>query len=222
MLSAFFGNKIEKEFKQLLKEAPELEIRYAGEEEYAVSRLRKVFRDSLIIGGFKGALRKKELEIRILSNMTSFKTEVIRTGIDHNGNPIFYVKIPAKLNMAGNAARKRFVIHPNGTVKILLSTNRGQKSLVLKIFDIGEGGISIVNDSKIGFKPGTKLFQTMITIGSMSDQLVDLLVANVKNRQVGDSMQQLLICTFKKQPRALKEMLSAAQSVAPKPKPAKN
>lgn len=222
MLSAFFGSKIEKEFKQLLKDAPELEIRYAGEEEYAVSRLRKVFRDSLIIGGFKGALRKKELEIRILSNMTSFKTEVIRTGIDNNGNPIFYVKIPAKLSMATGAARKRFVIHPNGKVKVLLSTNRGQKSLELKIFDIGEGGISMINDSKIGFKPGTKLYQTMVTIGSMGEQLVDLLVANVKTRQTEEGPQQLLICTFKKQPRALKEMLSVAQSLAPKPKPQKS
>lgn len=221
MLSALFGSKIEKEFKQLLKDAPELEIRYAGEEEYAVSRLRKVFRDSLIISGFKGTLRKKELEIRIISTMTSFQTEVIRAGVDSGGSPIFYVKIPAKLNMADSAARKRFVIHPQGKVKILLSTNRGQKSVELKIYDIGEGGVSIINDSKIGFKAGTKLYQTVVTIGSMSDQLVDLLVANVKNREVGGEPQQLLICTYKKPPRALREMLTVAQGLAPKPKPAK-
>ncbi|CAM2067360.1 hypothetical protein SCOR_18415 [Sulfidibacter corallicola] len=216
MLEIFFGSKIEKELKHLVKTAPELEVRYAGEENFTISQLRRVYRDSIVISGFSGQLRKKELEVRILANMATFQTTVIKTGTDQVGLPIFYCKIPAKFKAGSAAARKRYHVFPEGKIRVLLTTNRGEKGVELPIWDIGEGGISILNTSDVGFKLGTKLYQSLVTIGSGSQQLIDLQIINIKKQVEGGKAYQLMMCRYQKQPRAMNEIINAAKSVSPK------
>ena len=218
MFSRFFESKFEKEIKSVCQPGMELELRYSGGDTITVSQVIKIYRDSIVLLGFFAKLKVSELQVRIIDNGISFDTVIKRKGTDSKGNALFYCSMPVKLNYP----KKRpeiFRIYPNGSCKILVSTNRGEKSVVLSMWALSESAIYLANKTNVNIKIGTKLFQALATVGTMGAQLCNMQVAKIRNEKHPDGDLSILSCLFTSPPRALPEMLSQAKSLAPKPKP---
>lgn len=209
----FFVSKIEKELKVLCPAGTELELRYRESESFTVSQMIKSYRGTIVLLGFFARLKAKEITVKILKSGISFDTVVNRMGTDKNGNALFYCSMPEKLIKATKKV-DHFNIYPNGSAKLLVTTNRGDKSLVMPIFELSDYGVLLVNDTGVEVKIGTKLFQTLITVGSMGAQLVNMQVANLRNQSTPDGPKQMLSCVFSEEPRILNEMLSLARGLA--------
>ena len=214
MFSLLFGSKMEKDLKAFVEQSPDVVLRYKDGQTVIPSRILKVFRDSMTIMGFPDTLKQKEIHIRLQLNGVGFDTVISKIGRDKEGKVLFYCKMPERL-LPPNKGYRRFVIHPNGTARVLVSTNRGEKSLKLAIYDISELGMNLVSDSDVGVKIGTKFYQSMVTVGGGQAHLVDMQVCNLRKGPAG----VMLCCGFTTDPRGLSEMLSAASGLAPKPKP---
>lgn len=220
MLNLFFGSKIEKEIKELCKVSPHVILRYPEGNDFTVSQIVKVFRDSLVVIGFGGKLKSRDFVVTFTDNHASFKTSVLKSGTDSSGRVLFYLKMPEKL-LPPSPAMRRHKIYPNGKAKLLLSTKAGQKTVELTVYDFGEIGLTVVNDSSVDIKVGTSLFQALVSVGQMNAQLCDMVAAGVRRTKMENKVVDLIFCPFKKPPIKLSEMLSAASGLAPKPKPKK-
>ncbi len=220
MFSNLFSSKMEKELKTLSMGAPELELRYSGGDSITVSKMIKINRDSLVLLGFPGKLKKNKIAVKILANGARFETTILRQGLDNKGQIIFFCQMPEKI-IPPSASARRLVINSQGSARVIVSTNYGEKSLTLPIWDISENGLSLLNTSKVQIKIGTKLFQSLLTVGTIKGHLADLQVANVRNHRNGKVNIPLLSCLFIHPPRTISEMLSMAKSLAPKPAPPK-
>ena len=220
VLSLFFGTKIEKDLKAML-EHPECVISYVGEQEegFTATRLMRVMRDSIVILGFPGKVKTKQLRISSLYNGLSFETTLTGQSKDRMGQLQFYCKMPEKL--IPTRGFRRYHIHKNGSAKIILSTNRGETSVNLPIWDISELGVTLVNTTRTEIKIGTRCFQSMVQVGSGQAQLTDFQVAHLKMQKVDDKKFPLLICCYTKVPRGLSDLVGQAKSIAPKPPPSK-
>ncbi|MDJ0840271.1 MAG: hypothetical protein QNK37_27420 [Acidobacteriota bacterium] len=216
VFSNLFTPKIEKDLKALAAKGPELELRYTGGESISVSKILKIYRNTIQIIGFFGKLKQKDLEITMLATGISFQTQVTRVGNDQLGNPVFFCSMPERIKPRPKPLQK-YRINMKGKAKLLVTTKQGERSVVLPVYEISELGITLANDSKIGIKIGTKFFQGMVTIGEGQSHLCDMQVANV--RPVKKDTPELLVCAFSREPRAIGEMLSVAKGLAPKPKP---
>jgi len=212
-----FPTKIEKDLKALMQMGPELVFRYENNDTASVTVLMGVNRKNLVILGFSGTLAHAELLVTFLVNGARFETRVLRRGNDSRGNTLFYCSLPERIVPDRHFQRHR--INGQGTAKILVTTNRGDKTSVLPVLEVSTSGLHLENKSGIQIKVGTKLFQTLVTVAGGASHLVDLQVAGV--RAARGTVGERLVCAFTHEPRALTEMLSAARAVAPKPKPVK-
>lgn len=219
MFGNLFTSKEEKAFKAAIPMGSELEISYTGIDTHTISQLLKVDSKSVTLLGFRGKLRSKEISVKVLRSGMSFETVIRRAGSDKNGNPLFYCDFPKKLNRASKPVQIYKIYPSESQAKILISTNRGEKSVVFPIWEVSEFGISLVNKANIGFKIGTKFFQAMVTVGSLNGQLINMQVAKLRNEKTPDGVMQVLTCVWTDEPRALSEILSQGKSLAPKPKP---
>ncbi len=218
MFSNLFASKMEKELAQLCPEGTELMLYYRGDESFTVSQMLKIYRDSIVLLGFYSKLRTTEITVKVLSTGMTFDTEVRRLGTDKNGNAMFYCDMP-KSFARPKAKPIHYHIYPNGSAKVLLTTNRGERSLSMPIWAVSDFGIVLSNESGVEVKIGTKLFQALVTVGSMNGQLCNLQVANVRNEAGPNGPLRLLNCVYTSEPRNLSEILSMAKSSVPKPKP---
>lgn len=218
MFSKLFASKMEKEMKAVCPPGTELMLQYKEGESITVSQMLKIFRDSVVLLGFFSKLRSKQITVKILSNGMSFDTVVKRMGTDKNGNALFYCQMPESFQRP-KARPNHYKIYPNGSAKIILSTNRGEKSVLMPLFAVSDYGVVLANESGIDVKIGTKIFQALVTVGSMNGQLINMQVANVRTEKGPKGPLKLLSCVFTAEPRAINEMLSNAKSLAPKPKP---
>ncbi len=216
MLSALFGTKIEKELKALLEQAPELEVRYQDGETFTVSRLLKVYRNKVVLLGFTGKLKKPELRATFLANGAWFNTKVVTRAYDNAGRPLFYCKLPEALSPPAQPWQKHR-IKGAGEVRALVSTNRGERSMELPIWECSSLGMTLINATDVEFRGGAKFFQALTTIGGMKPQLVDLQVASSRRLKLDGKLQTALTCAYLREPRALSELLAAAKSAAPPP-----
>lgn len=212
MFSKLFGSKMEKDLKAFIEKSPEVVMRYRDNENVIPSRILKIFRDTLVIMGFPGKLQQREFHVRLQLNGVGFDTAVSKVGKDKAGKAVFYCKLPERLLPPGKDYR-RFIIHPNGSAKVLVSTNKGEKSLKLPIYDLSEMGINLVNETDVAINIGTKFYQSLVTIGGGQAHLIDMQVANLRKGPAG----LMLCCGFTTPPRALSEMLSTAKGLVPKP-----
>lgn len=219
MFGNLFTSKEEKAFKAACPLGSELQIGYVGVETSTISQLLKVDSKAITILGFTGKLRSKEISVKVLRNGVTFDTVIRRSGADKNGNPMFSCDFPKKLNRSPKPVQIFKIFPSESTAKILISTNRGEKSILFPIYEVTEYGLSLVNKANIAFKVGTKFFQAMVTVGSMNGQLLNMQVAKVRNEKTADGVIQVLSCVFTEEPRALSELLSQGKSLAPKPKP---
>ena len=221
VLSLFFGSKIEKDLKAMAAEHPECEVAYAGsdEEAFTATRMIRVVRDSVVILGFPGKLKQRQLRIRSLFNGLSFETTLTGQSKDKLGQLLFHCKMPEKL--MPTPGFRRYKVYPNGSAKIILSTNRGETSVNLPLWEVSEFGITLVNNTRTEVKVGTRLYQSMVQVGGGQAHLVDMQVANIRLQQLEDKKFPLLICGYSKPPRGLTEMVGVAKTLAPKPPPPK-
>jgi len=215
LLSALFGSKIEKELKALLERAPELEVRYRDGETFTVSRLLKIFRNRIVISGFAGKLQKPDLTVTVLLNGAQFNTRVIKRAYDSAGRWLFFCDMPEAIRPPSRPLQKQ-VLRGVGTVRALLSTNRGERSVEFPIWDCSVLGMTLINASGVEARAGVKLYQAMVHIGPMQPQLVDLMVVSSRKRNLGGKPQNALTCVFNREPRGLSDILAAAKSAAPR------
>lgn len=221
VLSLFFGSKIEKELKALAAEHPECDVGYAGSEEpsFTATKILRVVRDSIVILGFPGKIKQKELRLRSLSTGITFDTVLSGSNSDKLGQLLFHCKMPEKLGHIPGF--RRYPVYPNGSAKIILSTNRGETSVKLPVWEISELGITLVNNTRTEVKIGTRLYQAMVEIGGGQAQLADFQVANIRLQDMGDKKFPLLICSYSRLPRGLTDLINVAKTAAPKPAPKK-
>lgn len=216
-----FASKMEKDLKALVKVGPELEVRYPDSEKVTFSALTAIYRNSIVILGFTDELRSKDLELRFVHNRVGFRTSIEKQGRDKNGRRLFHCSMPAKLFRPTAQEAQNYRIYPNGGhAKVLISTNRGNKSVLFPVYALASGSISIVNKSDVQVKLGTRLYQSMVAIPGAAEVLVDLIVAAVRKPPSPDVEGPILVCLFETPPRKLDQMLSASKSLAPKPKAA--
>jgi len=218
LFSKLFASKIEKEMMQVCPPGSELMLQYRdSSESFIVSQMLKIYRDSVVLLGFYAKLRTKDVSVKILRSGLSFDTSVKRTGKDKNGNALFYCDMPTAITRP-KASPSHFKIYPNGSVKLLLTTNRGEKSVVMPIWEFADYGLTLANETDVELKIGTKLFQALVTVGALNAQLVNMQVANSRMDTGPKGPVRLLSCVFTSEPRALTEMLSLAKGLVPKPK----
>ena len=176
MFSKLFASKIEKEMMQVCPPGSELMLQYRdSSESFIVSQMLKIYRDSVVLLGFYAKLRTKDVSVKILRSGLSFDTSVKRTGKDKNGNALFYCDMPTAITRP-KASPSHFKIYPNGSVKLLLTTNRGEKSVVMPIWEFADYGLTLANETDVELKIGTKLFQALVTVGALNAQLVNMQV----------------------------------------------
>ena len=213
MFSNLFGHKLEKDLKNLVAgKGPELTWHYRDSEAHQVSKVMKLFRDSMVILGFSGKLRQREIEITFLGNGVRFQTSITRSGPNKLGQSLFHCRMPEKL-LPPKAQFQRFRINGAGNLRLMVGTMRGDKSLVLPLYEVSTLGLNLINDSDVEIKVGTKFFQAMASIGSGNQShLVDLRVANVRPQKIDGKTLPLLVCAFTHEPRSLGEMLSQAKA----------
>jgi hypothetical protein len=215
-----FATKMEKDLKALVKTGPELEVRYPDSDKVTFSILTTIYRNSIVIMGFTDELRSKDLELRFVHNRVGFRTTIEKQGVDKNGRRVFHCAMPTKLMRPSALDAQNFRVFPNGgDTKILMSTNRGNKSVLLPIFAVGAGGMTLVNKTDVHIKIGTRLYQSMVRIPGAPEALVDLIVAAVRKQPSPDIGGPLLMCIYEAPPRHFDAMLGAARSIAPKKKP---
>lgn len=214
MFSNLFSSKLEKDLKALQDRGRELELRFEDGESLAISQLLKVLRNKVVILGFREKLKNPNIICTFLHNGASFKTKVMKKGVDSNGNSLFYCALPEGVKMG--KIQRHLIKGKESQCKVLVSTNKGDKSVLMPVWEITELGATLVNNSNVHINIGTKLFQTMMNIGTGGQaHLVDLQVAGTRKEGSG----QMLICAFSREPRGKSEMLSAGKGLAPKPKP---
>lgn len=209
---------MEKELVQICPPGTELMLYYRGAESFTVSQMLKIYRESIVLLGFYSKLRSTEITVKVLSTGLTFETEVRRLGADKNGNAMFYCDMPKSISRP-KTRPVQYHIYPNGSAKVLLTTNRGERSVAMPIWEVNEFGIVLSNESGVEVKIGTKLFQAVVTVGAMNGQLCNMQVANVRNEAGPNGPLRLLSCVYTAEPRNLSEILSMAKSSVAKPKP---
>lgn len=217
-----FASKMEKDLKALAKIGPELEVRYPDSDRVTFSVLMTIYRNSIVILGFTDELRSKDLELRFVHNRVGFRTTIEKQGRDKNGRRMFHCTMPDKLMRPSQQEAKNFRVFPQGgDAKVLISTNRGNKSVMLPIYAVGFSGITLVNQTDVHIKVGTKLFQSMVKVTGAPEILTDLIVVAARKPPTPEVPGPLLICLYEMPPRHLDAILSAGQNLTPKKPPSK-
>lgn len=216
-----FASKMEKDLKALAKAGPELEVRYPDSDRVTFSMLTSVYRNGIVILGFADELRSKDLELRFVHNRVGFRTSITKQGQDKNGRRIYHCAMPDRLLKPSAQDAQLFRVFPQGgQAKVLISTNRGNKSVLLPIFAVGAGSLMLVNKTDVHIKIGTRLYQSMVDVPGSPESLIDLIVAAARKPPSPEVPGPVLTCLYETPPRRLEQLLSAAKSLAPKPKPA--
>ena len=209
----FLASKMEKALKKVLQDHPELEIQYKDGSNVTISRLLKVTKDFITILGFPGTARQSQLMVKLLHSRQAFLTTVVRSGRDTQGRNVFVCKIPDKFMPNLEEGIHRYIVFPEGTVRLLVNTNRGERGITLNIWDFGNFGLTLINKTNVEFKIGTKIFQAMMQIQKMSSVLVDMQIVNIHTHEEGEKEYPLLECNFRGTPRNLEEMLSLSKKM---------
>lgn len=217
MFSNLFASKMEKELQQICPPGTELMLHYRGAESFTVSQMLKIYRESIVLLGFFSKLRSAEITVKCLETGFTFDTEVRRLGSDKNGNAMFYCDMP-KAVVRPKSRPIQYLIYPNGSAKVLLSTNRGERSVAMPIWAVTEFGVVLSNESGVEVKIGTKLFQALVQVGAMNGQLCNMQVANIRTENGPNGPLRLLSCVYTAEPRNLSEILTMAKANIAKPK----
>ncbi|MCB1050198.1 MAG: hypothetical protein H6510_09535 [Acidobacteria bacterium] len=208
-----FKSEIEKELERWQKECPELEIKFTEAKEASLSYVYTVNHDSILIAGFEGDLASVNLDVRNVENGYTFVSKILKRGKGSKGETLFLLSLPKKLYPPARARDERITVYPKATFECIVTTNRGNQSVVFPVVDISLRGCALVNVSGVVFKMGTSLYQGMMRIDENQGVLVNCQITSIRRVVINGAEQEILGCKFTVAQELITPLLSQARLV---------